>query len=192
MYAPLTSATFDELGAYNFEVRAVGNPQALLNSVRSTIRNLNSDLVVSDIRTAGELVSDTLASQVLVAKLAASFGVLVLVLVCVGLYGSMAYNVAGQTREIGIRIALGAPREGVIWMVTREVCVELVVGCVAGIFLAIAAARLFKAMLFGLSETDPLSIGLAFLALTGVCLAAAVVPVRRALRVDPIVALRYE
>jgi len=105
----LTSATFDELGAYNFEVRAVGNPQALLNSVRSTIRNLNSDLVVSDIRTAGELVSDTLASQVLVAKLAASFGVLMLVLVCVGLYGSMAYNVAGQTREIGIRIALGRP-----------------------------------------------------------------------------------
>jgi len=192
MYAPLTSATFDELGAYNFEVRAVGDPQALLNSVRSTIQNLNSDLVVSDIRTAGELVSDTLASQALVAKLAAFFGALVLVLVCVGLYGSMAYSVAGRTREIGVRIALGAPREGLIWMVTHEVCVELAVGSVAGIFLAIAAARLFKAMLFGLSETDPLSIGLAFLALTGVCLAAAIVPVRRALRVDPIMALRYE
>ena len=192
MYAPLTSATFDELGAYNFEVRAAGDPQALLNSVRSTIQNLNSDLVVSDIRTAGELVSDTLASQALVAKLAAFFGALVLVLVCVGLYGSMAYSVAGRTREIGVRIALGAPREGLIWMVTHEVCVELAVGSVAGIFLAIAAARLFKAMLFGLSETDPLSIGLAFLALTGVCLAAAIVPVRRALRVDPIMALRYE
>src|SRR5882762_52429 len=192
MYAPLTSATFDELGAYNFEVRAVGDPQALLNSVRSTIQNLNSDLVVSDIRTAGELVSDTLASQALVAKLAAFFGALVLVLVCVGLYGSMAYSVAGRTREIGVRIALGAPREGLIWMVTHEVCVELAVGSVAGIFLAITAARLFKAMLFGLSETDPLSIGLAFLALTGVCLAAAIVPVRRALRVDPIMALRYE
>jgi predicted permease len=192
MYAPLTSATFDELGAYNFEVRAIGNPQALLNSVRGAIQKLNSDLVVSDIRTASELVSGTLASQALVAKLAGFFGMLVLVLVCVGLYGTMAYNVVARTREIGIRMALGAPREGLIWMVTREACVELVVGSAAGIFLAIAAARLFKAMLFGLSETDPLSIALAFLALTGVCLAAAIVPVRRALRVDPVVALRYE
>jgi len=104
----------------------------------------------------------------------------------------MAYNVAAQTREIGVRMALGAPRQGLIWMVTREACVDLTIASAAGIVSAIAAARLFKAMLFGLSETDTHSIALALVALTGVCLAAAVVPARRATRVDPIVALRYE
>jgi ABC-type antimicrobial peptide transport system permease subunit len=116
----------------------------------------------------------------------------VLLLVCVGLYGSMAYNVASRTREIGVRIALGAPREGLIWMVTREAFLELAIGGAIGIVAAIATTHLFKAMLFGLSGTDPLSMAAAMLALAGVCLAAAVVPVRRAMRVDPMVALRYE
>lgn len=192
MYAPLTSSSFDDIGAYNFEIRAVGNPEMLLNSVRTAIRNVNPDLAVDNIKTAGELVTDTLASQALVAELSAFFGGLVLLLVCVGLYGSMAYNVASRTREIGVRMALGAPREGLIWMVTREACLELAIGSALGIAAAIAATHLFKAMLFGLSEADPLSMTLAVLAVAGVSLAAAIVPVRRAMRVDPIVALRYE
>jgi predicted permease len=192
MYAPLTSASFDDLGAYNFEIRAVGNPEALLNSVRTAIRNVNPDLAVDNIRTATDLVADTLTSQALVAELSAFFGGLVLLLVCVGLYGSMAYNVASRTREIGVRIALGAPREGLIWMVIREACVELSLGSALGIAAAIAATHLFKAMLFGLSGTDPLSMASAIMAVTVACLAAAIVPVRRAMRVDPIVALRYE
>ena len=192
MYAPLTSSSFDDLGAYNFEIRAVGNPEALLNFVRTAIRNVNPDLTIDNIKTAGELVTDTLASQALVAELSAFFGGLVLLLVCVGLYGSMAYNVASRTREIGVRMALGAPREGLIWMVTREACLELAIGSALGIAAAIAATHLFKAMLFGLSEADPLSMTLAVLAVAGVSLVAAIVPVRRTMRVDPIVALRYE
>jgi len=192
MYAPLTSAGFDDLGAYNFEIRAVGNSHVLVNSIRTTIRNLNPDLVVDNIKTASELVTDTLTSQLLMAELSTFFGGLVLLLVCVGLYGSMTYSVARRTREIGVRVALGAPREGLIWMVTREACIELAIGGPIGIAAAIAATRLFKAMLFGLSETDPLSMASAILALAGVCLAAAFVPVRRAMRVDPVVALRYE
>ena len=192
MYAPLTSAGFDDLGAYNFEIRAVGNSHVLVNSIRTTIRNLNPDLAVDNIKTASELVTDTLSSQVLMAELSTFFGGLVLVLVCVGLYGSMTYGVARRTREIGVRMALGAPREGLIWMVTREACTEVVIGGPIGIAAAIAATRLFKAMLFGLSETDPLSIASTILALAGVCLAAAIVPVQRAMRVDPIRALRHE
>jgi predicted permease len=192
MYAPLTSGRFDDEGAYNFEIRAVGNPQALVNSVRTAIRSLNPEMVVDDIKTAAELVTDTLTSQRLVADLSAFFGGLVLILVCVGLYGSMAYNVAARTREIGVRMALGAPREGLIWMVTRQACIELVVGGAIGVVAAIAMARLLKAMLFGVSGTDPLSMASAMIALAGVCLAAAIVPVRRAMRIDPIVALRYE
>jgi predicted permease len=192
MYAPLTSASFDDLGAYNFEIRAFGNPEALLNSVRTAIRNVNPDLAIDNIKTATELVTDTLTSQALVAELSAFFGGLVLLLVCVGLYGSMTYNVASRTREIGVRMALGAPREGLIWMVTREACLELAIGSALGIAAAIAATHLFQAMLFGLSETDPLSMAAAVMAVTVVCMAAAIVPVRRAMRVDPIVALRYE
>jgi predicted permease len=192
MYAPLTSAGFDDLGAYNFEIRAVGDSHVLVNSIRTTIRNLNPDLAVDNIKTASELVTDTLTSQALMAELSTFFGGLVLVLVCVGLYGSMTYRVARRTREIGVRMALGAPREGLIWMVTREACIELAIGGPIGIAAAIAATRLFKAMLFGLSETDPLSIASTILALAGVCLAAAIVPVQRAIRVDPISALRHE
>ncbi len=192
MYAPLTSATFDDIGAYNFEIRAIGNPQALLNSVRNAIRELNPDLIIDNMETAGELVTDTLTSQMLVAKLSAFFGALVLILVCVGLYGSMAYNVAGRTREIGVRMALGAPRRTVMWMVINEALIVFTAGVTIGLPLGIAATRLFKAMLFGISRTDPLSIASAILALIVICTAAAIIPVRRATRVDPLVALRYE
>jgi predicted permease len=192
MYAPLTAASFDDLGAYNFEIRAVGNSHPLVNAIRTAIRNLNPDLVVDNIKTASELVTDTLISQLLMAELSTFFGGLVLLLVCVGLYGSMTYSVARRTREIGVRMALGAPREGLIWMVTREACIELGIGAPIGIAAAVAATRVFEAMLFGLSKTDPLSMASAILALAGVCLAAAIVPVRRAMRVDPVVALRYE
>ena len=192
MYAPLTSATFAENGSVNFELRAIGNPQSLVNSVRTALRDLNPDLVVDNVETARELVSDTLTSQIVVAKLSTLFGGLVLILVCVGLYGTMAYSVAARTREIGVRMALGARRTDVIWMVSSEVWIVLAVGCMIGVLTGIAGTRLFQALLFGVGKTDPLSIGAAILALAAVCVAAAIVPVQRATKVDPMVALRYE
>jgi predicted permease len=192
MYAPLNGPTFDQEGAPNFEIRAVGNSEAVVNSVRDTIRGLNPNLIVESVKTADGLVSDTLTSQIMVAKLSAFFGALVLVLVCVGLYGSLAYNVAARTKEIGIRMALGAPHADVIWSVTREVWIVLAIGVGAGIPIGVSAAYLFKAMLFGVSKADPLSISLSIVALIGICVAAAVIPARRATCVDPLVALRYE
>jgi hypothetical protein len=117
----------------------------LPTTIRTTIRNLNPDLVVDNIKTASELVTDTLISQLLMAELSTFFGGLVLLLVCVGLYGSMTYSVARRTREIGVRMALGAPREGLIWMVTREACIELAIGGPIGIAAAVAATRVFEA-----------------------------------------------
>jgi predicted permease len=192
MYAPLTSGSFDSEGAVNFEIRAIGNPEALTNSVRSAIRDYNPNLIIESVKTAGALVNDTLTSQVLVAKLSSIFGALVLVLVCVGLYGSMAYNVAARTREIGVRMALGAPRWDVVWMVTREAWAVVALGAVVGVPVGIAAARLFEVMLYGVSQADLLSIALAILTLMAICVVAAIVPARRATRVDPLVALRYE
>jgi predicted permease len=192
MYAPLTSGAFDSEGAVNFEIRAVGNPETLTNSVRTAIRDYNPNLIIESVKTAGALVDDTLISQVLVAKLSSIFGVLVLALVCVGLYGSMAYNVAARTREIGVRMALGAPPSDVVWTVTREASVVVGLGVVVGVPMGIAAARLFKVMLYGVGQADLLSIGLAIITLTAICVIAAIVPARRATRVDPLVALRYE
>jgi ABC-type antimicrobial peptide transport system permease subunit len=164
----------------------------LTNSVRSTIRTVNPDLVVGDIETGAALVTDTLTSQLLVAKLSTFFGALVLLLVCVGLYGSMAYNVAARSKEIGLRMALGAPRGDLIWMVMREAGIVLVVGVAVGIPVGVGATRLFKALLFGVSKSDPLSIVSAIFALVAICVAAAIIPVRRATQVDPMVALRHE
>jgi predicted permease len=192
MYAPLTSADFDEHDTLIFEIRAVGNPEMLVNSVRSAIREMNSDLVIGGIETGGELVTDTLTSQIMVAKLSTFFGGLVLLLVCVGLYGSMAYNVAARTKEIGLRMALGAPRSDLIWMVMRETWMALGVGLAVGTPVGIATTALFQAMLFNVSKSDPVSIGSAIVALVAICVTAAIVPVRRATRVDPMVALRYE
>jgi predicted permease len=192
MYAPLTTAILDQTDILNFEIRAVGNPAMLIHSVRAVIRGLNPDLVVGNIETATGLVTDSLSTQVVVANLSTFFGVLVLILVCVGLYGIMSFNVAARTREIGLRMALGALRWNLIWMVMREAWLVLVIGLAVGIPVGIAASQLFKAMLFGVNKSDPFSIATAILALMVICVTAAVVPVRRATHVDPMVALRHE
>jgi ABC-type antimicrobial peptide transport system permease subunit len=104
----------------------------------------------------------------------------------------MAYNVAMRTKEIGLRMALGVPRSRVISMVARDAWMVLLIGVAIGVPVGIAGSRLFRAMLFEVSASDPISISWAIVALVCVCLAAAVVPARRAMRVEPMVALRYE
>ncbi|HEU5453222.1 MAG TPA: ABC transporter permease, partial [Terriglobales bacterium] len=192
IYIPLTTEQFAARQAPNYEVRAVGNPAALVNEVRKAILDLDPNLVVNNVSTADELVEDTLTTQILVARLSSFFGLLVLALICVGLYGTMSYSVVGRTREIGVRMALGARRPAVIWMVAREACIMLAVGIAVGIPLGIATSTAFKAMLFDVSKADPLSIAAAVLTLIVIAIAAAVIPARRATHVDPMVALRYE
>jgi predicted permease len=191
MYAPLNAGGFDETGAINFEIRTE-NPDALTDAVRKTVLSLNPAMMVEDPETANDLVGGTLGSQVMAARLSALFGGLVLLLVCIGLYGSMAYNVAMRTKEIGLRMALGIPRAAVLWMVAREAWVVLAIGALVGVPVGIAGSRVFQSMLFGVGGWDPVSIVWAILLLVGVCLAAAIAPARRAMRVDPMVALRYE
>jgi len=127
-----------------------------------------------------------------VARLSALFGGLVLLLVSIGLYGTMAYNVAMRTKEIGLRMALGIPRAAVLWMVGREACLALLIGVAVGVPLGIAGGKTLRALLFQVGTGDPVSIAWAILLLAVVCLVAAIVPARRAMRVEPMVALRYE
>lgn len=192
MYAPITSGTFDDAGAPNFEIRAAGNPESLVKTVRQRIQGVDANLVIEGVETANYLVENSITSETLVAKLSSFFGGLVLLLVCLGLYGSMSYGVESRTREIGVRVAMGARRWDVIWMVTREACVMLAIGAGLGIPAGVATTILFKSMLFGVGGADPLSIAAAIATLFAISFVAAIVPARRAMRVDPMVALRYE
>jgi predicted permease len=191
MYAPLNAGGFDETGAINFEIRT-DHPGKLVDTVRKTVESLNAGMMMDDPETANALVGETLGSQVMAARLSALFGGLVLLLVSIGLYGTMAYNVATRTKEIGLRMALGIPRASVLWMVAREAWLVLALGALLGVPLGMAGSRVFQSMLFEVGGSDPVSIACAILLLVGVCLAAAIAPARRAMQVDPMVALRCE
>jgi ABC-type antimicrobial peptide transport system permease subunit len=126
------------------------------------------------------------------ARLSAFFGGLAVLLVATGLYGSLAYRVARRTSEIGIRMALGAQRLQVLWMVLRESLVLCLFGALIGLPVALAAARLMRSMLFGLQPSDPLALVASLAGIATVAMAGSFIPARRAANVDPIVALRTE
>ena len=192
MYAPLTSASFDYPGSIDFEIRAIGRPDGLVASVRAALRRQDPRLVVKRVDTATDLVMDTLSSQALVADLSLCFGVLVVLLISVGLYGTMSYSVAARTREIGLRMALGAQRVSVVWMIARDASVMLLAGAVIGVPASIGVARLCRAMLFGVGAADLRALLAAGGILLAVATAATIVPIRRATRIDPMTALRCE
>ena len=139
-----------------------------------------------------EQLSHSLAQQRAFSELTGFFGVLGLLLACVGLYGTMAYNVTRRTKEMGIRMALGARRSEVLWMVLRQTLLLIGIGIAIGVPVALAAARLIASQLYRLKPSDPSTIVGAALVMAGVGMLAGYVPARRAAKVDPMVALRYE
>ena len=136
-------------------------------------------------RTTETQIDNSLSTERMIASLSAVFGLLATLLAVIGLYGVMAYAVAQRTREIGIRMALGAARDNVIWMVMREVLVLVAIGVVAGIVASIGLTRVVQSQLFGLTPHDPLTVGLATAALAAVAIAAGYIPAVRASRLDP-------
>jgi ABC-type antimicrobial peptide transport system permease subunit len=167
------------------------DPANLAAAVRQEIRALDRNLPAK-ISLFSELVDENLVQERLLATLSGFFGGLALLLASVGLYGVMAYNVQRRTREIGIRMSMGAGRWQVLWMVTREALGLIIAGVVLGLPAALAASSLVSSMLFGLTAGDPVTIlgATGLLTLTG--LLAAFLPAYRASHVDPMVALRYE
>jgi predicted permease len=191
MYAPYVQS-LKGLREMSFEVRTIANPTAMVAAIRHAVQEVDSNIPLFNLKTQSEQVNESLAQERLFAKLSSFFGVLALLLASIGLYGLMSYSVARRTHEIGIRMALGAQPGNVRWLVMREMLLMVLIGVAIGLPAAIAATRVVSSMLFGLTATDPWTIALATLFLVGVSALAGYLPARKASRVDPLVALRYE
>jgi predicted permease len=186
MYTPQTG-----LGA-SFEVRTAGDPQALVPAIRAAVAQINPNLPLRDVTTESQQIDRLLFQERLVARLSSFFGLLALVLACIGLYGLLAYEVTRRTREIGIRIALGAQAKDVLRSVVRQGLALVLVGAAVGIGVALGVTRYLKSMLYEVHANDPVTIVVVVALLVLVALAACFIPARRATNVDPMVALRCE
>jgi predicted permease len=190
-YMPIAQAP-EALGSLVFQVRAAGDLTALTESIRKEIREYNSMIPIENVSTLERRVASTISNEIIIAKLSGFFGVLALLLACIGLYGVLSYTVAGRTREIGVRVALGAQRQDVLNLIMKEAMLLVGIGIAVGIPAALGSARIIRSMLYNLNTWDPLSLAAVVLLLGVVAAFAGFVPARRATKVDPMVALRYE
>jgi ABC-type antimicrobial peptide transport system permease subunit len=173
-------------------VRTASQPDAAFGSIRQVMRQLDPNIPMYNARTMEAQLDQSLLNDRLVATLSAAFGVLATLLAVIGLYGVMAFTVTRRTREIGVRMALGAVQGDVVWLVMREVLVLVGAGIVLGLAGAWGLGRLVSSQLYGVTANDPATIAGAAVLLAAVALVAGYVPARRATRVNPVLALRYE
>ena len=191
LYNPIFNAFWPEQSAI-YEIRTSADPAAVSAALRAVVHDTNSAIPEIEIHTMSGLVNDSLQTDHFVARLSAAFGILAIILASIGLYGIMAFTVARRTRDIGIRMALGARRFGIVRKVLGETLILMLIGIAVGVPIALAGTRLIKSMLFGLGAADPVAITAACAILAIIAALAGYIPARRASQVDPMVALRYE
>jgi len=175
-----------------YELRTAGNPANYVNPVRELVRQADPRVPLSEVKTQSAWIDQTISQEIALARLCTVFAMLALAIACVGLYGTMSYNVARRTAEIGIRMALGAQRRLVIWMVLREVVLLAALGVAIGAPIALATAKLVKSYLFGIKPDDPLALIGSVVVLLAAAILAGYLPARNASRIDPMNALRQD
>ena len=190
VYAPQTPTDF--IGEMAIVVRTGIDPNTLVPAMRSLVSSMDKDLPLREVKTLEQYVSGSISAPRFEAVLLGTFAVLAFVLTTIGLYGVISYSVAQRTREMGIRIALGAQRASISHMVMREGALLVLIGITAGLMASFLTVRLIRGLLYGIAATDPATFIAVPLVLLGVALLACYIPARRAMRVDPIIALRYE
>jgi len=191
VYTPLQQSS--ELTGMTVYVRGErGRESDQIQRLRETVRKRDAGLPIYSVTTMDQTIDEAVFTERMLAVLSAAFGLLATLLAAVGLYGLMSYTVARRTREIGIRIALGAERQTVVWLVLREVAMLVAIGLAIGVPASLGLSRLVSSQLFGLSPRDPLTLMLAVVVLAAVGAGAGYLPARRAAAVEPVRALRYE
>jgi predicted permease len=179
-------------GAVTLAVRSAGDPLGVAAGIERASREIDPGIALTDVVPFTEIQDRTLATERMVAQSSAAFGALALIVACIGLYGVLAYSVARRTREIGVRMALGATRGGVEWMVLRESLALVALGFAAGVPCALALGRFVAAMLYGLTPADAGNLVVASAVMMAVAGMGAFLPARRAAKVDPMTALRCD
>jgi predicted permease len=175
-----------------YEVRSAGNPLGLASTIRQIVRQIDSRLAVSDVKTQAVHIDQEISQEITLARLCTWFAVLALIIACVGLYGTVAFNVSQRISEIGVRLALGAQRAGIVWLVLRSVLTLELVGLAIGVPAVLVGSHYLESLLFGIKPNDPVVVAAGILILLTAGLVASFVPARRASSVDPMVALRNE
>jgi predicted permease len=189
MYVPQAQ---DRRAQSVFQVRTAADPSAMAGAIREAVRQVDPDVPLMDLATQVEQIEKRLAQERVFAQAYAMFGGLALLIASIGIFGLMSYNVSRRTNEIGVRMALGAQTRDVLRLVLVESMILVVVGVAIGFATSLAAGRLVASMLFGLAPTDAATLAVAMTVMLAVAAVAGYLPARRAARVDPLVALRYE
>jgi putative ABC transport system permease protein len=192
MYTPLTQAHLPWARPRVLFIRTAGDPLSLVAAVKNQIWAVDKDQTIWAVRTMEEIVADSLAPRRFNLWLLAAFAALALVLASIGIYGVISYAVSQRTREIGVRMALGARRRDILKLIVGQGLVLTLGGVAMGLAASLALTRWLATLLYDVSTTDPVTFGGVSLLLTGVALLACYLPARRATKVDPMVALRYE
>ena len=192
VYLPYAQLPSPQLQEMTYALRTDGDPLHYVPAVRQIVHQADDRVPLTNIRTQEADIDRTINQEIVFARLCSAFAILALVIASVGLYATMAYAVARRTNEIGLRMALGAERGAVIWMILREVCVLAAIGLTIGVPTALAASRLTQSFLFEIKAGDPRALAVAMAILLSAAVAAGYGPARRASRVDPMIALRHE
>jgi macrolide transport system ATP-binding/permease protein len=191
-YLPFNQGSYFPVEEMTFALRTSGDPLRYVSTVRAIVTQADARVPVTDVKTQAAQIDQIMNQEIIFARLCTAFAILALLIACVGLYGTMSYTVARRTGEIGIRMALGAQRGAIVWMVLRQTLVLAVVGLAIGVPAALSISRFIQSFLFGVKPNNPAALALEIAILLSAVLVAGYVPARKASRTDPITAVRHE